>query len=408
MTDMLIKPPRKDLEYIPIRDQGRQLVVIRDRFGLVQEGIAILPQVYQFLVLLDSAKDIQELQNELNRQSNEPDLNLEEICQVIDRLDQSFLLDSERFRQAKGEIVSDFQAKSMRHPCHLGKSYPDRLEDLQTFLDSILSLHTDRTDIPRRVQAVVAPHIDIQLGKDVYSCAYNQIKGTKPSRVIVFGIGHSLDQGLFSLTDKDFTTPLGILHSDSETIQVLRQKGDNILVGHDFDHKTEHSIEFQTIFFHHLLSQHSYSIVPILCGSLQRGLPEYSREAFVNTAGPFLQALKDTLRRPDEQTLVIAGVDFSHIGPKFGHNLPAKEMESEAREHDYKLLNALCQRDARSFWAISAQVNDQYNVCGFSALACLLEILPPACYGKILAYDMWHEEETDSAVGFAASCFSDK
>ncbi len=406
MTISSIFPPRKDLEYIPVNNQGQQLVVVRDKFGLVGEDMAILPQVYQFLVLLDSVKDIQELQKELNRQSGRIALNQNEIFQIIDKLDQAYLLDSERFHRAKEKVISDFQTSSIRYPHHMGKSYPDQPEDLRTYLDTILSSKTGQAIIPGQVQAVVAPHIDISLGQEVYSSAYNQIQGTTPGRIIVFGIGHSMYHGLFSLTDKDFNTSFGILPSDYDTIQGLRKKAANILVPHDFDHKSEHSIEFQTIFLDHILKRQSYSIVPILCGSLQTGLPQYSREAFVNTAGPFLQELKGILDRADEQTLIIAGVDFSHIGPKFGHDRPAKEIESRAREHDHGLLNALCKRDPNAFWEISAQVNDWYNVCGFSALACLLEILPPSCYGKLLAYDMWHEEATNSAVGFAATCFS--
>ena len=45
----------------------------------------------------------------------------------------------------------------------------------------------------------------------------------------------------------------------------------------------------------------------------------------------------------------------------------------------------------------SIKSEDRFNVCGFPAMACLLEVLPP-CKGKILHYQLRHEEATKSAV----------
>jgi hypothetical protein len=44
-------------------------------------------------------------------------------------------------------------------------------------------------------------------------------------------------------------------------------------------------------------------------------------------------------------------------------------------------------------------------VCGFSSLACLLEILP-GTHGQVLHYEVWHEEPTRSAVSFASVAMS--
>ncbi|MCJ7593831.1 MAG: hypothetical protein MUO52_03535, partial [Desulfobacterales bacterium] len=69
------------------------------------------------------------------------------------------------------------------------------------------------------------------------------------------------------------------------------------------------------------------------------------------------------------------------------------------------LLGHLARLDADQFWGESTKEKDQYNVCGFSALACLMEVLPP-CRGQILEYLTWHEEATRSAVSFAAMVFT--
>jgi MEMO1 family protein len=100
----------------------------------------------------------------------------------------------------------------------------------------------------------------------------------------------------------------------------------------------------------------------------------------------------------------VAGVDFSHIGPKFGHDKPASYLEDQSERHDQALLKALSEGRPDAFWEESMSVNDQFNVCGFSALACLMEILPPS-RTQILSYQNWHEAATRSAVSFAAVVF---
>lgn len=113
-------------------------------------------------------------------------------------------------------------------------------------------------------------------------------------------------------------------------------------------------------------------------------------------------SLRDVMQGGD--TFLIAGVDLSHVGPKFGHDMPASLILDKCERHDTMLLGFLCKRDVDGFWAESRRVEDKYNVCRFSALACLSEILPP-CNGRLLNYEIFREEPTRSAVSFAASVF---
>jgi AmmeMemoRadiSam system protein B len=185
----------------------------------------------------------------------------------------------------------------------------------------------------------------------------------------------------------------------------LQEVGGDIIAVNDFAHRSEHSIEFQLIFLQHLLQGISFSIIPILCGFIQSCLPEYSREAYLEKTAPFLDLLRQILQDPEHETLLVAGIDFSHVGPKFGHEMPAEYLKGQSEAHDKKLLQHLSALDPDLFWQESRNVKDQFNVCGFSALACLLEILPP-CKGQILDYKIWHEEPTRSSVSFAAVVFT--
>ena len=303
------------------------------------------------------------------------------------------------------KIGSDFTSKGVRPCSHSGRAYPANPSELKTRLDGILAIQPNQPEPEGEIRALVSPHIDLAVGDRVYSSAYGMLKKTMPSRVVILGVGHRMGEELFCVTDKDFETPLGVVKSDSSIVDELRKVGEDVIAPNDFDHRSEHSIEFQAIFLKHLLGEEPFTIIPILCGSVRSALSEYSREAYLEKAGPFLKKLKEILSDAGKETLLVAGVDFSHIGPKFGHEMPATHLEREATTHDRSLLEHLSHLDADRFWEESKKVKDQYNVCGFTALACLLEILPES-KGKILNYDIWHEEATRSAVSFAAAVFS--
>jgi len=396
---------RRDLEFFPIQHEGQQFVLIRDSLGLVEEGKAVGLPLYQIMALLDSGTTLEDLQMALMRQQRGVLVSRDEINGLLTSLDESFLLDSGRYRRARERIMSDFISRRVRPCSHCGKSYPADPMELTEILDQILTCHPALPGPNGRIAALVAPHIDLTVGHRGYSTAYQMLKGTAPSRIIVLGVGHHLQNSLFSITAKDFETPLGVVQADQGAVRRLRESGRDIIAADDFVHRSEHSIEFQVLFLQHLLTDRPAAIVPILCGSLHAGIPEYSRQAYRQTAGPFLDTFRALLEEPGEDTLIVAGVDFSHIGPKFGHEMPATAMEAQARTHDQSLLEHLRRLDADSFWEESRSVRDRFNVCGYSALACLLEVLPE-CRGEILHYETWHEAPTRSAVSFASAVFT--
>jgi AmmeMemoRadiSam system protein B len=392
---------RDDLEFLPVQHEGQQFVLIRDSLGLVEEGKAVGLPLYQIMTLLDGTTTVRDLQMALMRQQGGMLVGTDEINGILAHLDESFLLDSDRYKEAKNRIIADFASKRIRPCSHSGKSYPDNPSELEGRLDEILNSQPAPPEPRGGIVALIAPHIDLNVGYKGYSTAYQMLKHASPSRIILLGIGHQLQNALFSLTDKDFETPLGITKNDQASINRLREAGRDIIASDDFVHRSEHSIEFQLIFLQHLITDTTFTIIPILCGSLQAGLPEFSRAAYQEKTGRFLDELGLILNDPERETILIAGVDFSHTGPKFGHEMPASYLQNRSEEHDRNLLTHLVAVDAANFWEESRSVKDQFNVCGFSALACLLEILPQ-CQGDLLTYEIWHEAPTRSAVSFAS------
>ena len=396
---------RRDLEFFPIRQGDSQFVLVRDQLGLVEEGKAVPWPLYEFMTLLDGTNTIRDIQMALIRQKGGVLVGADEVEALLAHLDESFLLDTKKYEHARENIVARFAAKTARPCSHSGRSYPDKPADLKSRLDEILKAQTPAPKPEARVVALVAPHIDLSVGSRVYASGYQWLKYTSPSRVVVLGVGHQMMGDLFCLTEKDFETPLGVVKNDRNMVKELWDAGRAIISENDFGHRAEHSVEFQVIFLQHLLPEDSFTIIPILCGPLMPSLSGYSRSAYMETAGSFLQALSGILSDGDHETLVVAGVDFSHIGPKFGHNMPATHLQGQSEMHDQNLLKAFSNMQTDVFWEESIRVKDQFNVCGFSAMACLMEILPPS-RGQILGYEVWHEQPTSSAVSFASVGFT--
>ena len=395
---------REDLEFIPAQSQGGTVIIIRDRLGLVKEGRVMNPELYTLMSMLDGTNSVRDIQLSIMRQQGGRLIPIEDVESVLKELDSSYLLDGPRYRERKRQIISNFSAQRIRYPSHAGLSYPKEAGELQQRLDAILAagktLHTPEGTIA----ALVAPHIDLEAGRRVYTAAYQAIMTAMPERIVILGVGHSMHKEMFSLTSKAFETPFGTVDTDNRVVAELTRAGNAIISRDDFPHRDEHSIEFQLIFLQHVLREVPFTIVPILCGSLAGSMDEYTRKRYRSMGGDFLRLLADIAS--DGRTLVVAGVDFSHVGPKFGHDSPASFMLNQSEAHDRRLLDFLCEMNADGFWAESRGVSDRYNVCGFSALACLLEILPPA-RGSLLDYGIYKEEPTQSAVSFAAVHFVD-
>lgn len=392
---------RGDLELVPMEHEGQQLILIRDPLGLVAEGTAILPPMLQFMALLDGSRGLAKLAEELGQAMGGGPAPVAQLQGLVDELSQTGLLEDERYLAAAGAMRAEFAAAPTRTAANAGQSYPEDAEELAEFLQGILDAAEAPEPGPGPIRALVSPHIDPPVGREVYGAAYRALAESKqrPKRVVVLGIGHSMDEGLFCPCQKDFTTPLGVAANDAATSAALAKAAGDALSLDDFVHRDEHSIEFQLIFLQRILGAESFSLVPVLCGNLMHGLPEYTRAAYQEAAGGFLAGLRELAADP--QTLLVAGVDLCHVGPKFGHQAQASELLHEAGAHDRALLAAVAKGDADALWAESARVRDRYHVCGFSALAALLEVLGPG-QNQILSYQMMQEEPTQSAVGFGA------
>ncbi|MBN1222470.1 MAG: AmmeMemoRadiSam system protein B, partial [Candidatus Aminicenantes bacterium] len=397
--DTNIPKLRTDLEIIPVSYQGHKAFIVKDALGLIENPVLLQGDVLELVGLIDGRKSIRDIQLELTRLRKGLLASSNEVVQILGDLDSLCLLESAHYQSKRGRIMSEYAGLSVRPAALAGKSYPESRDELMEFI-TVLMQREGECEPPRRsdkrVRALVAPHIDLAVGRKAYACAYGAIREMAPEHIVLLGTGHSLSEHFFSLTDKDYETPLGVVKTDREWVETLRQVESPALAPDDFAHRYEHSIEFQLIFLQYLFGS-AFTLLPILCGSFQDSLSAFDHPDDIPPVHNFLRSIKHRIDENPVKTLIVAGVDFSHVGPKFGHNRQASALLPAAKNHDKALIDAVCQGNARRFWAEVKRIDNQYNVCGFSSLACLLALLPEA-KGACLDYTFWEEEATRSAV----------
>jgi AmmeMemoRadiSam system protein B len=393
---------RLDLEYIPVSYQGQKVLLIRDPLEIVKEPVVLRGEALNLMSLIDGQREVGEIQEAMIRRRNGVFISLESVGHILDELEKASILESLPLQKKRERLVQDYAALPVRAASQAGRVYPADQKSLEQLIDRILDQAIPTGPTLGRPRALVAPHIDLQSGQRTYGRTYGLLRQCPaPRTIVLLGTGHSLGPELFSLTVKDFETPLGLVKTDKEAVRRLAHCAGRAAAPNDFGHRSEHSLELQLIFLQRLFGS-DFRLVPLLCGSFQDHMAAVGRASEIPGVAPVVRFLAELLDGVGPETLAVAGVDLSHIGPKFGHGRSAAAMLAETRQYDQGLIEALCRRDASAFWLKVRQVNDVFNVCGFSALACLLEAFPPDWpAGRLLDYDIWREEATRSAVSFA-------
>jgi hypothetical protein len=398
---------RRDIQPITAIIKGRQMIAFHDPYRLTEHSIALDVNTLPILQLLDGRHDLRDIQTVLTKKQGGRIVYISEIESFIEMLDKACLLDSERYSDKMNRLRSEFTAQKKRLPVHAGRAYMADHDQLSRFIqeiESTLSPENFRA-IPGTVTGILAPHIDIKTAGEVYVNTYRHLKGRHYDLVVILGINHHEQDGLYSVTGKNYLTPYGEIKSDREFISSLKKLvPEGTLAQDDFGHMTEHSIEFQTIFLQHYLGD-SFSIVPILCGGIHEFLRHkktiLTDERFVG----MVDAIKKLLEGKKGTTLFVAGVDLSHIGHKFGDQLPADALLPQATAHDKTLLSLLAQKDGEQIFQNALDNQDRYRICGLPAILLLASLLKGS-RADILHFETYRERETQSAVNYASVIFS--
>lgn len=395
---------RSDLEIQILNYHGQRALLVSDRLGLIKNPVLLQGEALEVLGLIDGRRELEDIRLEFLRQRGYSLLESSLVNEILKSFYQLCLLDTPEFQVRRQSLIQEFVSQEVRESALAGEAYPAEPSELKKFLGQILELEKLPPEIQAELSAgnrpavLMAPHIDLGRGCRLYSRVYACVRGQQYRRVLILGTGHILEGGIVSLSAKDYAMPFGRIRTDKEAVSQLREAAGRLAAPDDFAHKKEHSIEFQLLFLQHLLGS-DFQLVPVLFGSINQWLETSGRASDIPGYRPFLKELRKVASEPG--TLVVAGVDFSHVGPKFGHQQPVSAFRNEVLTFDRRIVQVLLNQQPESFWRLLRENGDRFNLCGFPVLATLLEIMT-ADRGYLLGHELVDEPATRSGVSFAA------
>ncbi len=404
------KPIIRPLEAFPVDQDGQKYICLRDPSGAAANPIVIGMGAYFLVTLFDGSHSRRELQAAFTSRFGEL-LPTEHLDGLIDALDQGYFLDSPRYAARVAEIRGEFLARPDRPAALAGVCYERDPNGLRREIEAFFrapggpgGIPAPRTD-NAPLGGLIAPHIDPRRGGPAYAHAYGELlTRERPELVVILGTSHyGYGAQLFTATRKDYATPLGSVPTDREFVERLAaryREGD--LFADELLHRNEHSIEFQALFLAWALGVAGYRVVPILVGSFHEMVRAGVTPAEDPRVAGFIAAMRAELAHERRSALIVAGVDFAHVGRKFGDAFGADERVAEqTKAADLALIEHIKRGDPAGFFAEIAREGDQRKICGLAPMYTQLELLRGRG-ARLLMHDIAMEPQTESAVSFAS------
>ena len=401
-----VLPKLRLVEAFPVEVEGQQLICLHDPLQYATDSLAVAPPAFFILTLLDGTRGMVDVQAAFAERFGAV-VGSDEIRELLAALDRHHFLESPGFAAHRAEITAGFRAAPIRVAAHAGTSYPADAPALTAHLEGFFT-NVGPTPVAGRVRGVIAPHIDLRVGGAGYGHAYRTIADVDDgTRFVILGTAHYGGATFFTATRKDFATPLGTVTTDAPFLDRLAVRVSHDLYADELLHRTEHAVEFQVVMLQHLLGgRRDFTIVPLLVTSFHEMVGAGRSPASDPTVASFLDALRTTIAEDARPTVLIAGVDFAHVGAKFGDAAGlTPDVLAAAEAKDRRLIAALEATDAERFFATVAGDGDQTRICGLSAMYAFLSLLDGTS-GRLLHYDRTRDESTRSSVSYAALAYA--
>lgn len=401
-------PPIRNVEAYPVKDESESMFVLHDPSGYAKEDVTVSKFVLFVLQHMDGKTSYEQLQDDFNKTLGQ-EFEIDEIENLIEDLDQHYLVDSDRFQDYKDEVDREFLDASAR--CYSCFSPLEEPEDVRKVLDkSFISagypIGPDIEPVNDNITGIIAPHIDYYRGRGVYGFSYGELlKGFAGDTIIIIGTNHQSGQSAVTGTEKDFETLFGTVQTDKEAVHALADEIEGDLFLDEIDHRNEHSIELAATVLAYAGRHETTRIVPILVKGIERLIIKGKSPMNDETISTTVEAIRSFCNARPGKVAVIASADLAHVGQQFGdaHTLDEQRL-NKVEKRDRMSLDFVCMGDANGFFRHVMSDFNKNNVCGLSPIYMALSILQPMA-GNLLKYEQWVHEQNYGSVSFAAVSF---
>lgn len=398
-------PRLRFVEAYGMEHEGQPAVMIRDPEGLCGEALAVPLPMFLVMMMFDGRTSVDEVQQELMRKAGGVLLPREQIESILAEMDRYYLIENERAAARRIELEREYEALPTRPASHAGSAYPAEREECLQYFGQIFEGLEGKDGLGPQPRGLIIPHIDWRVGGRTIAGGLAQIDPAKPADLyIILGVAHQPARNVFVSTDKSFETPLGLVRTDALAAARLAELYGAERLSGSAVHRFEHSIEFAAVGLKYLhRAGPDFAILPILCSGLTEELiPDGPSPMKRPEVADFIAALRRLIKEYEGRVCVIASVDLSHVGRKFGDEKGIDELRMQAvRRQDSDMLDRVAAMDPEGFFADIRRDGNARHVDATAAVYIMLHMLGTGAAGDI-DYEQWHEEETDSMVTFAS------
>jgi MEMO1 family protein len=387
---------RRTVQHSATADPSR--LALHDSARIVPSVVVIHKQALQLVSAFTGAHSIASLSKAVGSGPQA----IEAVTRLVEGLDSALLLQSQKFDEY---VIGPHRLASC-----LG-CYPDEPAEIRQQLEGLFTapggpgLPTVRVE-PGTLRAAFVPHMDYARGGVTYGWGFKEIVEQSNAKLFFIIATSHYSAERFTLTRKNFQTPLGIVPTDQGSIDVIEQSYGPGLFEDPVAHLPEHSIELEVLLLQYLLEgKRPFRIVPLLVGSYADRVQSGASPGEAEDIRRMVRALQAAEAAAHEEVCYLISGDLAHIGPKFRHPMPVnEEWLAQSRSQDEKLLDAFANADPEGFFQVISQERDERNICGLPPAWLALTAARPR-RGKVLNYGRYVHPEGFESVSFAAAGF---
>lgn len=388
------------VEAHPIVQDGKELILIRDMEGITEHALIVPKEVAFMISLMDGTRTLRDIQEEYMRVCGEL-VYLEDIQGLVDALDSHLLLFNEHYTDCLAQMREEYANTSVREPYLAGKSYSANRMELIMFLDEMFKGTDGKRYEGKEITGLLAPHIDYSRGMEVYGETYSHLKAVEKPLIVILGTCHRPTDGIWSISVKDFSTPLDVIPHPEGLCRLIRENDVLKRYIDEWPHRSEHSIELQLppIQF---MARNDFEMLPILTGSMQ-GYIEGQKSIDDGEITGIVENFKTVLQGYGKPYVIISGADLAHIGAQFGDRYALDLVTlAGSKGKDERILDSVRNVDPKGFLEAIRAERDSRRICGLTPIffqLCLLQ--DSAC--DVVSYKQWTDGR--SSVSFAGGVF---
>lgn len=380
---------RADVQISVHQEDAENYLVLHDPFGFADGPIMVHADMLDVLQACDGETTMIQLAQAAGEDSNGAQVTRLKL--FLSEMDEMGYFDGEAFEKRKAVVLAEWDGLRERPPICAGNTYPAEPTELSEFLDTLLRNDEMTESAPL---AVLIPHIDFRVAPTVYGPGFAPLADHDADLVVLIGTSHYWGDDALILTEKCYTTPLGVVQTDIELVQKLKYALPGVSTT-DIAHKPEHSLELPLVALQHLWKGKSFTVVPLLVT-----MAALEGEFLANAA----EALRAMIESTGRKAVWIISGDLAHVGKKFGDDMPARDLFDMVKGADSRLLEHLESVNLTAYHSEIAESDFSFRICGHAPTMLALTAIAPT-RGSVVAYDIWDEAETESAVSFATVLF---